>query len=240
MPASHRCNPHRHCRHTLEPPIEVSIRGELFDEIIDNLGSEDTLTLRNTLRRLLHLQETHEHHLRIIRIIALLQEIIRSHPQPHQFNYQLLIPTPHFRRHLQHQKPGYAIGNVITHVCIIGIDDSQEDMDLSIDDYEDNMNNADIVDMDLGNDDYEIDDDEDLYQPSISNSVPSPSLIWLEEDDFLDSTYFLVPKTKSLLQKAISRSQSLLLLEFNAGDISLQRWENYFWIHRFSSIDSLV
>jgi hypothetical protein len=113
MSAPVRRNPHRRCRHTLEPPIQVPVWGSLFDDIIDNLGSQRAIALRTELRRLLRLQENHAHHLRIIRIIAELQEIIRDHAQPQEFNYQLLIPVPRFRGQLQSQGPGYAIGNLI-------------------------------------------------------------------------------------------------------------------------------
>ena len=239
MPIHSRRNPHRRCCHTLEPPIEVSIRGDLFNEIVDNLGSRRAITLRTELHRLLLLPQDHSQHLRIVRIISQLQNIIRHHPQQHEFNYQILCPAPRFDSPLPEQGPGYATGNVTTYVYFICIDKAQEDMDLTIDDddYEDNMNN--IVDMDLGDDDYEIDSDEDLYQPSMTTPSSSSTIVLEEDEDFLESTYFLVPKQNSLLQKAISRSQALIILEFNADGISLQRWEKYFWIHRFSSINPL-
>lgn len=135
MPTPLRRNPHRRCRGTLEPPIEVSIRGELFDEIINNLGSEDALALHAELRRLLLLQSNHAHHCRIIRIIVYIQEIIRRHPRRHEFNYQILTPVPQFRGPLPSKGPAYATGNLISCTGFVSIDDFQEDMDLDENDY---------------------------------------------------------------------------------------------------------
>jgi hypothetical protein len=139
------------------------------------------------------------------------------------------------------------------------INDYQEDMDLSDDDY---VRNLDVMDMDLGNDDYVnlkeddlvtvkledndfvkimIDMDDDLYQsPAQDSAKPKPfspqDAVFME---YLTISYFLKPKRKTLCQRSISRSQRLLVKKFKADGISLQEWEEYFWCHRFSTMDPL-
>ena len=103
-------NPRRQCRNIVEPPIYVSIRDNIFDIIIDNLGSPLANTLRMKLRRLLRLQGDFSRHLRIIRLIHRLQHILRHHPRSRNFNYQLRYPIPCFDRQVQTQGPGYATG----------------------------------------------------------------------------------------------------------------------------------
>ena len=104
----------------------------------------------------------------------------------------------------------------------------QEDMDLDENEYVETL------------DPMDVDDDEDLYHPQSPNSPSRPlsheDLVFL---DSLNSTYVMKPKRKNLLQRAISNSQSLLMEEFDAKDISLERWEDYLWIHRYSTMDSL-
>jgi hypothetical protein len=113
-------------------------------------------------------------------------------------------------------------------------------MDLDNNDYQENN---DVVDMDCEAGDYmemAIDEDEDLYK-SPPQSPPTPRTSLSPEDisflEHLTVSYFLKPKRKTLLQKSISKSQSLLIQKLNAEGISLQRWEEYFWVHRFSAMD---
>jgi hypothetical protein len=123
---------------------------------------------------------------------------------------------------------------------ILDIDDKQVDMDLDEDDY---VETTDLMDVDEGENDLmdiDEDDDEDLYRPQ---SPYSPSRPLSHEDlvflNSLNDTYFIKPKRKGLLQQAISNSQLLLVEEFNARDVSLERWEDYLWIHRYSTTDPL-
>ena len=236
MSAPLRRNPHRQCRNILEPPIYVSVRENQFDFIIDNLHSLLANTLRTELHRLLHLRGDFIRHLHILRLIRRLQPIIHNHPRFR--NVKILCPAPQFERQIPRHGPGYATGNYSAYVNFLIINEYQEDMDLSDDDY---MGNTDVMDMDLGNDDYvELEDndfmDDDLYQlPPQDSAKPKPfspqDAVFME---YLTLSYFLKPKGKTILQKAISRSQRLMMNKFNADGISLQEWEEYFWCHRFS------
>lgn len=238
MSAPLRRNPRRQCRNIREPPIYVSIQENLFDFIIDNLHSPLATALRAELRRLLRLRGDFIRHLHIVSLIGRIQHIISRHPQSHNFNFRLLCPVPQFDRQIPRHGPGYATGNYSAYVNFLIINDYQEDMDLDDNDY---MENMDVMDMDLGVDDMEMmmDDDEDLYRSS-PQSPSNPSISWSPEDiSFLENltvSYFLKPKRKNLLQKTISRSQILLIKKLNAEGISLQKWEEYFWVHRFSTM----
>ena len=96
-------------------------------------------------------------------------------------------------------------------------------MDLTDDDY---MGNIDVMDDDL------------YWSPAQDSTKPTPfspqDAVFME---YLTISYFLKPKKKTLCQKAISRSQRLLVKKFKAEGISLQEWEEYFWSHRFSTMD---
>ena len=98
-------------------------------------------------------------------------------------------------------------------------------MDLTDDDY---MGNIDVMDDDL------------YWSPAQDSTKPTPfspqDAVFME---YLTISYFLKPKKKTLCQKAISRSQRLLVKKFKAEGISLQEWEEYFWSHRFSTMDPL-
>ena len=225
----------------------MSVRENLFDFIIDNLHSHRANALRAELHRLLHLRGDLTRHLHILNLIRRLQYIIHRHPRSRNFNFQLLLPIPRFERPIPRHGPGYAIGNCSTYVNFLIVDDYQEDMDLTNDDYTDEM------DMDLGNDDYvKLEDsdlikivllDDDLYrdQPPAHN-YPEPAPFSPQDIVFMNTlslSYFLQPKRKTLFQEAISRSQMLMIDQFNADGISLQEWEEYFWCHRFSTINPL-
>ena len=247
MSAPLRRNPHRQCRNILEPPIYVSVRENLFDLIIDNLHSPLANALRAELRWLLRLRGDFVRHLQIVSLVSRLQHIIRRHPRSQNFNFRLLCPAPRFERQIPRHGPGYATGNYSASVNFLIINDYQEDMDLSDDDY---LGNMDVMDVDLGNDDYVkledsdfvkimVDMDDDLYQsPPQDSAKPNPispqDAVFME---YLSLSYFLKPKRKTLFQEAISRSQQLLVKKFNADGISLQEWEEYFWSHRFSTMD---
>jgi hypothetical protein len=129
----------------------------------------------------------------------------------------------------------------MTYIHFLIIDDRQEDMDLSNDDY---VENTDEMDVDLEDSNFiktQIDMDDDLYQ-SLPQCPPEPKPLSPEDALFmkyLSLTYFLRLKRKTLAQEAISRSQRLLLKKLNADGICLEDWEEYFWSHRFSTMDPL-
>ena len=115
MSAPLRRNPRRQCRPTpptLGPPVSISIRGHLFNEIINKLRCREAKLLQTELHRLLNCQACHAHHLCIVNIITVLQRKLQSNPKTRQFNYQLLIPVPQFRGQLRNHGPGYATGNL--------------------------------------------------------------------------------------------------------------------------------
>ena len=92
-----------------DPPIQVSVRDELFHTIIDSLDDPLANHLRSELCRLLRLRGDYNRHFQVVRLIRQLQHIIRHHPNTCDVNIMLLYPVPQFDRPFK-LRPGYATG----------------------------------------------------------------------------------------------------------------------------------
>ena len=91
------------------PPLQVSIRSELFNAIVDNLNDPTANRLRTELRQSLRLRGDHNRQFQLVRLIRQLQHIISHHPNTRDVNIMLLYPRPQFDRPFK-LRPGYATG----------------------------------------------------------------------------------------------------------------------------------